>query len=306
MKLPLALLGALLVALSSVARGAKLRSPPQVLSSSGPSRRNSSLSAPAASTQNGTVALAASNLAAHARLPFSARTDAAVGKVWALYYSNYAGHKATSIEATETYAPGTRGETPWHQGAPLPVPSCSLKLRTQTNYPTENREANLRLAEIAVCDYMAGTGGSVPGCGASGTQVCELSLMVPAPSDDGLFEPHNAAAMALVAYSRLCAIPKSAYEQGQCAVHSSEKAILGGLETSGALRALPSTGFIQLKMEAAYELGLTQVVLPSSSETDYHATTHHQNSTDVLKWTREPPAATFCGNFACVVQQFMR
>lgn len=244
---------------------------------------------------------------ANASAPFTARADPAVGKVWALYYSDAGGgHKATAVEAPDhfPYRRGTSAGDVWHGNSLLPSPSCQLRLVSQTRYPTANRKANLRLAEIAVCDYM----GSVPSCGGSGSDPCELKIKAPLPASDDLQEPHIGAAIALAAYSRLCALGRSEYEQEGCRVHLGEVGVSGGLELAGdsvRIAKLPSSGFIDLKMDAAYELGFAKVLLPAASEDDFSETQFSANSTDVLKWSRTPPEVDFCGDLGCLVSKLI-
>merc|ERR1719433_1859580 len=104
------------------------------------------------------------------------------------------------------FTPAEKGEAVWWGATMLPEPLCKLRLRTQTNYPTETRDANMRLAEIAVCNYLASVYESLPSCGESEDEVCELLLMVPFTSSDELQEPYTAAAVALAAYSKVCAL----------------------------------------------------------------------------------------------------
>merc|ERR1712232_694660 len=112
-----------------------------------------------------------------------------------------------------------------------------------TNYPSDPRKVNLRLAEHAVCGMLAFRDlgvkhPKVPDCHASTGQVCELAISIPAPSSDELQEPHIAAAIALAAYSKICALFAPGQEY-QCEVHRGDWAVVAGLRLNG--------GDVQLK-----------------------------------------------------------
>lgn len=299
-----------LVVLSSVAEGGRLRRLP--------TRAANILNATSAL---GLVNVTAAHNATQERFPFSARVDPAVGKVFSLYYSSYSDAKATSVEAGEEYLPATRTGVVWDGAVMLREPGCPLQLRSTTNYPTDRRKANLRLAELAVCQLLEQRMQSLPGChgnaagnnsesgSATTAAVCELSVFVPMPSSDELQEPYIAAAMALAAYSRICALSQSsAYESYKCEVQRSMSAVCAGLELSGKdvqLRGLLLPGLLDLKLEDAYVLNLERVYLAEESRSPLEETEFYHDQGDVLKWKHAPPQVRFCANLACLVADYI-
>lgn len=251
------------------------------------------------------------------RVPFSPRAEPEIGSVYALYYSSYSGHQATSVEAPTSASqpeyeyravPEESGYVfdPSTDGM-LPKPSCPLQVSSQTGYPSDIREANHRLVAILLCNFLASRMESLPDCGHSTGQVCSLKLFAPLPASD-LQEPHLGMAMAVAGYSRLCSLNTNEFEQARCAVHRSETALTGGLRWDGNrvnFHGLPSPGFIDMKMNDAYTMAFAYVILPEASRHDYQETQFHQNSTDVLKWQRTPPEAHFCDDLHCLVNMLL-
>lgn len=233
----------------------------------------------------------------------------AVGKVFSVYYSTTSDAQATSVEALDEYRPVAReSKTVWSGDGSrmLPTPSCPLQLISQTSYPSKNRVANLRLAELAVCELLGETG--VPSCGAKVGEVCQLKLLIPMTSSDKLQEPFTAAAAALVARSKLCALGKSSYNSYQCEIKRASKGICAGLELRGESVELtgPSIpGLIQNKLQDAYVLQFSHVFLAAAIEDKYEQTEFHGKLTDVLAWQHTPPQVHFCRNLACLVSNFM-
>jgi len=251
---------------------------------------------------------AAANATHNASMPFSARAEPAIGKVWALYYSSYSDAQATSVEATEEYiAVAKNTEAVWAGSTMLPEPACGLQLRTQTNYPSANRKANLRLAELAICGLLFGN--KAPSCGASSNQVCQLKIFAPFPSSDEIQEPYLAASMALAAYSKICALRQSsAYNAYKCQIHRSESAISAGLKLEGGsikLSGMTSPGLLDLKLNDAYLLKMKYVYFAAESKTAFGQTDFSSDRHDVLKWQHEPPKVYFCGDLQCLVSSFI-
>eukprot|EP00928_Gymnodinium_smaydae_P056826 TRINITY_DN4013_c0_g1_i2.p2 TRINITY_DN4013_c0_g1~~TRINITY_DN4013_c0_g1_i2.p2 ORF type:complete len:328 (+),score=70.93 TRINITY_DN4013_c0_g1_i2:99-1082(+) len=269
----------------------------------------------------------ATSVAADTRLPFSPNAGASVGKVFALYYSEYSGAKATSVEssgAPNAWRPAQRlaGDV-WHGSTRLPTPRCPLQLTSQTDYPSAARKANLRLAELAICELLDNSGHTVPSCAGSagdkgdkGDDVCELEMMVPAPSSDELQEPHIGAAMALAAYSKLCSLgKKSKYATDVCSVHRAGSVVCAGLALSGQtsmdggagvrLAELPSSGLLDIKLEDAYLLRFDRVFLAQSAAQQVAATEFEQKRHDVLHWQHAPPSLELCSDLSCLADRFM-
>lgn len=264
-----------------------------------------SVSAAAASGELKVVA----NASANASRPFTARVPPAVGKVFSLYYSSHSAAKATSVEAMETYTPAERGDKVWLGPTILPEPSCPLKLRSQTNYPTALRKANLRLAELAICDLLESKGRKLPSCGASEGKVCEMSVHVPMPASDEQQEPYIGAAMALAAYSKLCAIGTGSRDlEYKCELQRSDAALCAGLALSNGhvqLKGLPSPGLLDLKLDDAYILKISNVYLASGNQREYHETKFYHNLPNVLKWSHTPPKVHFCQDLSCLERTFI-
>lgn len=267
----------------------------------------------------GLRAAAGQDLARHGRSNTSKRieygpgmhnVDPAVGKVFSLYYSSYSGEQATSVEATDTYSPVQKDDGYVFLGSTmLPAPSCKLRLRTQTNYATDTRDANMRLAAIAICNYLASNSMELPSCNeTSEDQVCELMLMVPFTSSDELQEPYTAAAVALAAYSKICALGRDAYNSYQCNIQRSGSVICAGLGLSGGsvhLTSLPSAGLLDLKLDDAYMLRFSKVFLAEESRSMYEETDFYYRLPDTLAWTHTPPEAVFCPDLDCLVSWFI-
>lgn len=249
--------------------------------------------------------------AAKERFPFNARVDPAVGKVFSLYYSSHSDAKATSVEVLESYAPADRVDQVWSGPVQLPEPPCNLQLRSQTNHPTDRRKANLRLAELAVCQLLELKGQELPGCGANETakehKACELTVHVPMPSNDEQQEPYIGAAIALAAYSKVCALGSKGNEE-KCEVHRSETALCAGLDLIDKqvhLKNLPSPGLLDLKLDDAYILKFNHVYLAASNEAEYEETNFYNNLPNPLKWSHGPPEVHFCDDLDCLADHFM-
>lgn len=248
------------------------------------------------------------NASANASYPFSPRVEAAVGKVFALYYSSYSGAKATSVEATTEFEPATRRTNVWNGGQLLPEPRCKLQLTSQTGYPSDQRKANYRLVEIAVCNLLYNKMEELPNCGETGNQVCELKVFAPLTSSETLQEPYVAAAMALATYSRLCSMGKNSFEQRRCVIHTSMSAICAGLQLSGGSVTLTSpttAGLLDLKLNDAYMLKLSYVYLAVESKQRFLQTTFYEDQSNVLKWQHAPPKVGFCGDLSCLASEFI-
>jgi len=239
--------------------------------------------------------------------PFQARVEPAVGKVWALYFNSYTKAKASSVEATDKYVPADRGPAVWDGDMMLPEPGCSLKIRSLTNYPTARRKANYRKAEIAICEVLQMHGTELPKCSASDEQVCELTLSIPMPSSDEMQEPYIAGAMALAAYSKICALGRSSsYNSYKCKIHRSETAISAGMTVQGgevALTGMSSPGLIDLKLDDAYILSFRWVYMSTSSRDTYYQTRFYH--TPDHHFNHQPPEVQFCGNLQCLVSSMM-
>jgi len=238
--------------------------------------------------------------------------DPAVGKVFSLYYSSYSGEQATSVEALGPYEPVEKKEVDKYVFAGsvmVPKPSCDLRLRSQTNYATDTRDANMRLAAIAICNYLGLA--ELPSCGAEGEhQACQLTMKVPFTSSDELQEPYTAAAVALAAYSKICALGKDEYTRDQCNIQRSGAAICAGLGIGGGggavhLTGLPSPGLLDLKLDDAYMLRFSKVFLAEESRSMYYETEFYHRLPDVLAWTHTPPEVIFCPDLNCLVSWFI-
>eukprot|EP00930_Biecheleria_cincta_P033019 TRINITY_DN22873_c0_g1_i2.p1 TRINITY_DN22873_c0_g1~~TRINITY_DN22873_c0_g1_i2.p1 ORF type:complete len:325 (+),score=66.79 TRINITY_DN22873_c0_g1_i2:41-1015(+) len=286
-------------------------------------------------TAAGAVRLAAqeatSNQASQARgnaswqWPNDCAKEPAIGKVCSLYYSSVTEAKMTAVLATDGYHKASRFDDIWLGNSRLPVPSCALQLGGD-NYGIsgDNRKANLRLAELAVCDMLAfrdlgAAHPKVPDCGANVSQgeVCELKMSAPMTTSDQLQEPYTAAALALAAYSRICALfdPSEDYK---CKVNLGNKALLAGLQVSGAgtqlggatsgelLTGVATPGLLDLKLKDAYDLYLEEVIMAEEGKSTYEGTDFHAKRNDVLLWTHAPPGISFCNDLHCLVQKYIQ
>lgn len=230
----------------------------------------------------------------------------AIGKVFVFYYSSASGELATSVEARgyrdlpqapsaldPVYDPSSGGMV--RRGA------CPLRLISQTSYPSDQRKANLRLAEIAVCEVFYGNpckGGAVG---------CELEVLAPLPYSDDQ-EPYVGAGMALVAHSLLCSLRADAGQSAACAVRRSRAAVSAGLRfAQGAveLQPLPSP-WVDMKLDACYALGFREAVFAAANREHYLSGEHYSTKHDVLAWSTTPPEAVFCEDLPCLVQKFER
>eukprot|EP00927_Polykrikos_kofoidii_P013378 TRINITY_DN1582_c0_g1_i1.p1 TRINITY_DN1582_c0_g1~~TRINITY_DN1582_c0_g1_i1.p1 ORF type:complete len:333 (+),score=41.46 TRINITY_DN1582_c0_g1_i1:46-1044(+) len=245
--------------------------------------------------------------------PYSCEKSAAVGKVCSLYYSSLSDEQITSVEAQNEYKPASRGGVVWHGASILPEPSCALQLRPLTPSPSDTRRANFRLAELAICELLARRDPGVkhppvPQCGATEAQVCELQVSAPLSTSDELQEPYVAAAVALAAYSKICAL-FSPGEEYKCQVHRGDWAVTAGLQLRDGgvvLTGFQIEGLLDLKLDYAYGLFLKDVVIAADSKPIYEQTEFHRNLPDVLKWDHTPPSVSFCDDLSCLVHKFIR
>lgn len=237
-------------------------------------------------------------------LPFNADQPAQVGHVTTLYYNDYNGQQAQTISAG-AYTATAREADVYDSAGPLPKPKCDLQLNTKTSYPTDNRKVNLRLASIAVCDYIGGSY-ALPKCGAGENQVCELMLDVPMPNSDEHQEPFIGAAMALAAYSRICELGGST--DYQCQVHRSGKAVLAGLKRSAdgvEFKNFDVAGILSTELYDAYHLHFSDVYLAQDGSSVYENTKFAQEQHNVLHWQHSPPNVHFCSSLACLAAAFI-
>lgn len=242
------------------------------------------------------------------KAPFNPRDyNPEVGKVFVFYYSSASEELATSVEARGyrdlAQAPSSSDLVyDPSSGGMVKRGSCPLRLISQTSYPSEQRKANLRLAELAVCEAFYGN----PCKG--GAAGCELEILAPLPYSDEQ-EPYVGAGMALVAHSLLCALHKEAWQRPSCAIHRSVAAVSAGLRLAGAgsveLLPLPSP-WVDLKLDACYSLGFREAVFAAANRQHYLAGEHYAKKHDVLAWQSAPPEVVFCKDLQCLVQKFER
>jgi len=242
---------------------------------------------------------AGSNSSGSLAVPFSTTSyKPAVGKAFALYYSSYSGEKVTSVEArayrslnaTSSSADVFEPES----GALLSKGACPLTIVSQTNYPSDHHKAALRLAELAVCEVMVETPCK------EGDSHCEVEVLAPLPYSNDQ-EPYLAATLALVVNSFLCAEQRSDMEAPACTLQRrSDTAIAAGLQiVDGAvvLKPLPNA-WVELKLDACYELGFKRAILAVDNEGAYEETPYY--SPDVLAFQHTPPEAVFCRDLPCL------
>lgn len=242
------------------------------------------------------------------KTPFSPHVDPAVGKVFSLYYSSWQEAKATSVEVVddEGYVAANRIQYVWEGDQTLPTPACGLQLVSQTNYPSDERKANLRYSEIAVCEYLYFNNKVLPSCGAdtAAGEVCQLKIFAPLPSDDKLQEPYIASSIALAAYSKICALGSS---DDVCKVHRSDVALCSSMKLVDnyiQLEGIHSPGRLDLKLDDAYLLNFLHVYLASADRDSFEKTEF--NSATVLTFSHTPPSIHFCENFSCLVDALVR
>lgn len=247
------------------------------------------------------------------KTPFSPHKDPAVGKVFSLYYSSWQEAQATSVEVldTEGYVAATRThEDVWEGNQILPTPACGLQLVSRTNYPSDERKANLRYSEIAVCEYLHFNNKVLPSCGAdtAAGEVCQLTIWAPLPSDDKLQEPYIASSIALAAYSKICALGLSTYASDDvCKVHRSDVALCSSMKLVDNyihLEGIHSPGRLDLKLDDAYLLNFLHVYLASADRDSFEKTRF--NAATVLTFSHTPPSIHFCENFSCLVDALVR
>lgn len=261
-----------------------------------------------ASVNNASANASVLNVSA-AKIPFNPHLDPAVGKVTTMYFNTYNGQQAQTI-ATGEWKPAAPEGDVWDGATMLPKPSCPLQLTSQTGYPTENRKKNLRLASIAVCQYLLShTMDSLPKCGATQGEVCELMINIPAPNSDEHQEPHIGAAIALAAYSKICELGVAT--DYQCQVHRSGSAVLGGLKLTGVnpnrvqFKGFDVAGILDTELYDAYTLHFDYVYLAVDKKDEYEKTEFYQRQHDVLHWQHSPPQVAFCADLACLVTDFI-
>lgn len=242
---------------------------------------------------------------ANTSVPFNPRDySTEVGKVFVFYFSSYSGEKVSSIE-TRSYtrldqAPSDPAVFDPKTGTMLERGDCKLRVVSQTSYPSAMRKANLRLAELAVCGMSFGNPcpSDAPGC--------EVKVMAPLPYSEDQ-EPYLGAGIALVVHSLLCAESAAdSWAKSDCAIARSKTGVSAGLVHAGSavrLRALPEP-WVDMKLDACYELGFSGVVFAADNEDHYFNSEHYEKKHDVLAWTREPPKPVFCDGLACLVSQF--
>jgi len=229
----------------------------------------------------------------------------AIGKVFVFYYSTYSSQKATLMEARSYKA---LSEVPADSGyifdgpTMLPRGNCPLKLTSQTNYPPDQRTANLRLAELAVCEVFYGK----PCAGSD--KACHIEIFAPLPYS-GDQEPYIAAGMALVAHSLLCAERKSdPWAREACKIEASRAGISAGLQRTASgikLRPLPGV-WVDMKLDACYELRFRETVFAAPNRDDYADSRNYRTKHNVTAWQRYPPEAAFCSDLNCLINKFER
>lgn len=241
----------------------------------------------------------------NASVPFNPRDYSAdVGKVFVFYFSSFSGEKVSSVETRSfkrlDQAPSDPAVFDPETGTMLERGDCKLRVVSQTSYPSAMRKANLRLAELAVCGMFFGNP-----CGSEAAG-CEVKVMAPLPYSEDQ-EPYLGAGIALVVHSLLCAENAAdTWARQDCQIVRSKTGISAGLIHAGSgvhLRALPEP-WVDMKLDACYELGFSSVVFASDNEDHYFNSDHYEKKHDVLAWTREPPKPYFCGNLACLVSRF--
>merc|ERR1740121_896213 len=81
-------------------------------------------------------------------------------------------------------------------------------------------------------------------------------------------------------------------------------AVLAGLEITGGrvqLKGLPSSGLLDLRLDAAYTLSLQNVYLAKSSTSQYCNTNDYEARSDPLAFQHYPPKIRLCGDLRCLV-----
>mmetsp|Transcript_83193 Transcript_83193/g.230900 ORF Transcript_83193/g.230900 Transcript_83193/m.230900 type:complete len:355 (+) Transcript_83193:38-1102(+) len=266
-------------------------------------RRGASAAAAASTRRAGSTAGAEGRTGA--KVPFNPLDYApAVGKVFVFYYSRASQELVTPVEARnyQPLATHPSDELVYEpsSGRMISRGSCPLRLAPPLPLASSRRKANLRLAELAVCQAFNDSPcvGETPGC--------ELEVLAPLPYDDGQ-EPYIAAGMALVAHSKLCALHADALTVTACEIKRSKAAVSAGLRPSarGSVELLPLPGaWVDLKLDAAYSLGFSEAVFAAGNHGDYLAGDHHATKDNVLAWERKPPEPVFCEDLSCLVQKF--
>lgn len=240
---------------------------------------------------------------------FNPNQPAKVGKVTALYFSPRTENYAQTISTSGYSAANPDGDV-FYGDFSLPKPSCPLQMTTQFNYKTENRKVNLRLAAIAVCDYLHGyTMHDLPSCGAGSNEVCELMLDVPITNGDEYQEPYLGAAMALAAYSKICSLLSGMHDYN-CRVHRSNSAVLAGLQRNSKngtihLSGYEVAGLLNMRLYEAYEMYFEHVFLAQQSVKTYEETEFHRRMHDFQHWQHFPPTIVWCDTLACLIDHFI-
>lgn len=243
----------------------------------------------------------------NATVPFSLHDyPPAIGKVFAIYYSSTSGQDVTSVEASN-YQPLSAKPS---DGDPVYEPQtsrilargdCPLQLNAHTQSPSAARRANLRLAELAVCEAYGGQP-----CGASAAG-CELDIWAPLPNNNDE-EPGLGAAIALAAHSALCgAVHTESWQNDVCKLVRDKTALSAGLQlefgsSSVTLRPFPGP-WVDKKLDSCYILGFKGAVFAAGNRQSYFASKNYELRDDVLHWQRAPPVVEFCGDLSCLVQK---
>jgi len=243
----------------------------------------------------------------NASVPFNVLDyDPTIGEVFAFYYSRYSQQKVTLMKA-RSYKPMSEvpSDSTYIYDGPtmLPRGKCPLKLIEKfTNYPSDQREANLRLAELALCEVFY----DKP-C-AKSDKACSIEIFAPTPYSRDQ-EPYVAAGMALVAHSLLCAERKSdPWTTEACKIDVSRAGISAGLQRTAEgikLRPLPGV-WVDMKLDACYELRFSETVFAAPNQADYADSRNRRTKHNVTAWQREPPVATFCSDLSCLIHKFER
>lgn len=242
----------------------------------------------------------------NASVPFSLHDyPAAIGKVFAIYHSHTSGQDVTSVEASNynalSAAPSDDELILEPQTLkPLPRGQCTLRLKAHVS-PSDERKANIRLAELAVCAAYAGQP-----C-RSGDAGCELDIWAPLPYNNAE-EASLGAAMALAAHSALCgAAHTESWQSDSCKIVRDKTAVSAGLQkelgsNSVTLRSFPGP-WVDKKLDSCYILGFTGAVFADGNRQSYLSSQNFAKKDDVLHWTRAPPKVEFCSDLHCLVQK---
>mmetsp|Transcript_119718 Transcript_119718/g.211631 ORF Transcript_119718/g.211631 Transcript_119718/m.211631 type:complete len:313 (+) Transcript_119718:39-977(+) len=243
----------------------------------------------------------------NASVPFSLHDyPPAIGKVFAIYYSHSSNQDVTSVEARDYQSLSTAPADDEIILEPqtmksLPRGQCPLRLNAHIGSPSAERKANLRLAELAVCEAYGGQP-----CGANDAG-CELDIWAPLP-DNNAEEASLGAAIALAAHSALCgAVHTETWQSGTCKIVRDKTALSAGLQkqlgsSSVTLRSFPGP-WVDKKLDSCYVLGFKGAVFADGNRASYLSSQNYALKDDVLHWSRAPPAVQFCSDLSCLVQK---